>query len=34
MIPSAKIGFDVLKNSGKIDPRFNEFMSVKPNPRK
>ena len=34
MIPSAKIGFDVLKNSGKIDSRFNEFMSVKPNPHK
>lgn len=34
MIPKAKIGFDVLKNSGKVDSRFNEFMSVKPNPRK
>lgn len=34
MIPSAKIGFDTLKNSGKVDPRFNEFMSVRPNPRK
>lgn len=34
MIPNAKIGFDTLKNSGKVDPRFNEFMSIRPNPRK
>lgn len=34
MIPKTKIGFDVLKNSGKVDPRFNEFMGVRPNPRK